>query len=132
MITSGSVFNIKAKSLRLGDFDRHETELLLLAHTRETGQVFTPEALVSVWQLSAGQPCLVNALAYGACFDLKSGRDRTQPLSQERIHAGKERLIQDHVTHLDQLADKLKEPGVRRIVEPFLRDDKLDNDSPFS
>jgi hypothetical protein len=126
VITGGSAFNIKAKSLRLGDFDRHETETLLLEHTRETGQTFTPEALAIVWELTAGQPWLVNALAYGACFDLKSGRDRTQPITREHIQAAKERLILDRVTHLDQLADKLKEPRVRRVVEPILRGDELD------
>lgn len=91
VITGGSAFNIKAKSLRLGDFDRHETEALLLEHTRETGQIFTPEALTTVWELTAGQPWLVNALAYGACFDLKSGRDRTQPITQEHTYPGSQR-----------------------------------------
>ncbi len=129
VITGGSAFNIKAKSLRLGDFDRRETEALLLEHTRETGQIFTPEALALVWELSAGQPWLVNALAYAACFDLKSGRDRTQPITAEQILAAKEKLILDRVTHLDQLADKLKEPRVRRVVEPILRGDELDEDA---
>ena len=38
IITGGSVFNIKAESLRLGDFNQHETEALLLEHTREPGR----------------------------------------------------------------------------------------------
>jgi hypothetical protein len=32
----------------------------------------------------------------------------------------KERLIQRRETHLDQLADKLKEERVRRVIEPIL------------
>jgi hypothetical protein len=81
VITGGSAFNIKAESLRLGDFNRHETETLLLEHTRETGQVFTPEALELVWELSAGQPWLVNALTYTACFRDPAGRDRARPIT---------------------------------------------------
>ncbi|MCC7279682.1 MAG: ATP-binding protein, partial [Chromatiaceae bacterium] len=78
-ITGGSAFNIKAKSLRLGDFSAAETRTLLLEHTRETWQVFTPEALDRVWELTQGQPWLVNALAYRACFELRAGRDRSRP-----------------------------------------------------
>ncbi len=129
VITGGSAFNIMAESLRLGDFSRRETETLLLEHTHEAGQIFTPEAMELVWDLSAGQPWLVNALAYTACFEVKSGRDRTQPITGEQIQAAKESLIEGRVTHLDQLADKLKEPRVRRVVEPILRGDELDEDA---
>jgi hypothetical protein len=37
-ITGGSAFNIKAKSLRLGDFSAAETRTLLLEHTRKPGR----------------------------------------------------------------------------------------------
>ncbi len=119
-ITGGSAFNIKAKSLRLGDFNAEEVRALLLEHTTETGQVFTPEALDRVWTLTLGQPWLVNALAYEACFDNREGRDRSQPITLERIDQAKENLILRRVTHLDQLADKLREARVRRIIEPML------------
>jgi len=56
IITGGSAFNIKAKSLRLGDFSRTEVQTLLGEHTAETGQAFTPEALARVWELTQGQP----------------------------------------------------------------------------
>ena len=120
VITGGSAFNIKAKSLRLGDFSAEETRTLLLEHTRETGQVFTPEALDRVWELTQGQPWLVNALAYRACFELRAGRDRTQPIALDLIDQAKEQMIVERVTHLDQLAHKLQEPRVRRVIEPML------------
>ena len=120
VITGGSAFNIKAKSLRLGDFSAEETRTLLLEHTRETGQVFTPEALDRVWELTQGQPWLVNALAYRACFELRAGRDRTQPITLDLIDQAKEQMIVERVTHLDQLAHKLQEPRVRRVIEPML------------
>jgi hypothetical protein len=63
IITGGSAINIKAKSLRLGNFSEEETRNLLLEHTNDTGQVFDEEALASIWSLTNGQPWLVNALA---------------------------------------------------------------------
>ncbi|MEY6432944.1 AAA-like domain-containing protein [Thioalkalicoccus limnaeus] len=119
-ITGGSAFNVKAKSLRLGDFARDEVIALLQEHTRETGQAFTDDALAQVWTLTQGQPWLVNALAYRACFDLPAGRDRTQPISVDLIDEAKEQMILERVTHLDQLAHKLEEPRVRHIIEPML------------
>ncbi len=119
-ITGGSAFNIKAKSLRLGDFTEEEVATLLREHTADTGQVFTPDALARVWDLTQGQPWLVNALAYEACFERPEGRDRSQPVTLELIDQAKEQLILNRVTHLDQLADKLREDRVRRVIEPML------------
>jgi len=120
VITGGSAFNIKAKSLRLGDFDQQDVNTLLQQHTTETGQVFTEPAREHVWTLTQGQPWLVNALAYETCFEMPAGRDRSQPITAGLIEQAKERLIENHVTHLDQLADKLREERVRRIIEPML------------
>ena len=119
-IIGGSAFNIKAKSLRLGDFCAAEVTTLLREHTAETGQAFTPAALDRVWTLTMGQPWLVNALAYEACFDMREGRDRSQPITVALIEQAKENLILRRVTHLDQLADKLREERVRQVIEPML------------
>ena len=120
VITGGSAFNIKAKSLRLGDFTEAEVRALLQQHTDETSQAFAPEALAAVWTLTQGQPWLVNALAYEACFERRDGRDRRQPITRAQIDQAKENLILRRVTHLDQLADKLSEDRVRRVIEPML------------
>jgi hypothetical protein len=40
VITGGSAFNIKAESLRMGNFSEAETKSLILQHTTETGQIF--------------------------------------------------------------------------------------------
>lgn len=119
-ITGGSAFNIKAESLRLGDFNQTEVETLLQEHTAETGQAFVPDALDRVWTLTMGQPWLVNALAYETCFRMREGRDRSQPITVAMIEQAKENLIRRRVTHLDQLADKLREARVRRVIEPML------------
>ena len=120
VVAGGSAFNVKAKSLRLGNFSRDETLALLGQHTAETGQAFTAGALEAVWAQTRGQPWLVNALAAEACFEDKAGRDRSQPIGEDAIRAAQERLIRRRETHLDQLADTLREERVRRVVEPLL------------
>ena len=120
VIAGGSPFNIAAKSLRLGDFTEAETGALIAQHTAETGQQFAPEALDAVWEQTQGQPWLVNALCAEACFDNKAGRDRSRAISLDDIFAAREELILSRCTHLDQLAHKLEEERVRRVVEPLL------------
>ena len=120
VLTGGSAFNIKAESLRLGDFSEADVRALLQQHTDETGQTFTPEALAAVWTLTPGQPWLVNALAYETCFRMPEGRDRSRPITGESIDQARENLILRRVTHLDQLADKLREDRVRRVIEAML------------
>ena len=126
VITGGSAFNIKAKSLRLGDFIKPEVESILAQHTEETGQKFTSEAVTCIWHLSQGQPWLVNALAYETCFEMKEGQDRSVPISKEMVDQAKENLISRRETHLDQLGDKLQEERVQRVVEPMLEGQDLD------
>ncbi len=130
IITGGSAFNVKAKSLRMGDFTESEVYALLNEHTQETGQVFEADACTLIWKLTNGQPWLVNALAYEVCFEMKKGRDRSLSITSEIIHQAKERLIDRKVTHLDQLADKLQEPRVRRVIEPMLAGSSLENMNP--
>ena len=120
LIAGGSAFNIRAESLRLGDFSQDEVFALISQHTAETGQAFTAEALETIWRQTQGQPWLVNALAYEACFKNKTGQDRSQPITAEAIYDAGEQLILRREIHLDQLADKLKEDRVRRVVEPLL------------
>ena len=119
-IAGGSAFNISAAALRLGDFDRAETEALLGQHTVETGQAFEPAAIERVYTQTAGQPWLVNALCNEACFENPQGRDRGRPISEDDIFAAQEVLIQGRVVHLDQLADKLQEERVQRVIQPML------------
>ena len=120
IVTGGSAFNIKAESLRLGDLDEADVHALLGQHTAATGQEFTQGALAAVWHQSQGQPWLVNALAYQACFKNKANRDRSRTIDEEAIMAAGEELVLGRQTHLHQLADKLREERVRRVIEPVL------------
>ena len=120
VVAGGSPFNIRAESLRLGDFDREEIQALLSQHTEVTGQAFAPEVFDTVWEQTRGQPWLVNALAYDACFRNRPGRDRSRTITAADLLEARERLILRRDTHLDQLGDKLREERVRRVVEPML------------
>lgn len=136
IITGGSAFNIKSVSLRLGDFTEPEVYELLEEHTKETGQPFDVKAKEIIWEYTQGQPWLVNALAYQACFETKAKRDKIlekMPITEEMIIDAKEALILRRETHLDQLADKLKEERVKRVIEPIIQGreesyDLLDDD----
>lgn len=121
VITGGSAFNIKAESLRLGDFSYVETKTLYQQHTGETGQVFEPEALNLAWELTRGQPWLANALAYEVCFRMKEGKDRHRSITVEMMQQAKENLILRRETHLDQLTDKLQEERVQNVIGPLIQ-----------
>ena len=127
IITGGSAFNVKAESLRLGDFCEREIAELYAQHTQETGQSFTAEALAEAWRLTRGQPWLVNALAYEACFRMGEGKKRSRPVTKECFQQAAEHLILRRDTHLDQLVDKLREERVRRIIQPMLGGQSLEN-----
>ena len=126
-ITGGSAFNVKAKSLRLGNFSQEETKELCLQHTTETGQIFEKGALDAIWENSRGQPWLVNALAYEICFELVTDDNRMLPVSEDLVETAKNHLIIRHETHLDQLADKLREERVRRVIEPMIEGTAVDS-----
>ena len=120
LVLGGSAFNIKSESLRLGDFSEQEIRALLAQHTAATGQAFTKEAQALIGARTAGQPWLVNALCYDACFRHQAGRDRSRPVTADAILDAQERLILRRDTHIDDLAHKLREERVRRVVEPIL------------
>ncbi|MFT3775670.1 MAG: AAA family ATPase [Minicystis sp.] len=115
---TASPFNIKLESLRLGDFTPEEVRELYAQHTADTGQVFTEEALVRAFEVTCGQPWLVNALAREIVE--KMAVPPEQPITRAHVEQAKERLILARATHLDSLAAKLHEPRVKRFIEPIL------------
>lgn len=126
IITGGSAFNIKAESLHVGDFSSKEVESLLKQHTEETGQIFEDASLDLIWELTSGQPWLVNALAYELCFKMKKAQDRSRTITAEMVVEAKEKIILRRETHLDQLVDKLDEERVQRVISPMLQGRNLD------
>ena len=120
---SASPFNIKDASLTLRNFTAEEVSELYAQHTADTGQVFTPAASRRAFELSGGHPWLVNALAKESVEELVE--DPSRPVTEIDIDAAKEILIRRQDTHLDSLAERLREPRVRRIIEPILAGEAL-------
>jgi hypothetical protein len=126
---TSSPFNIKVESLTLRNFTDKEIGELYDQHTRETGQVFTADAKALAWELTRGQPWLVNSLARQAVENLVT--DQSHPIEAAHLERAKEILIERRDTHLDSLIDRLREPRVRRIIEPILAGELLSPDLPF-
>lgn len=126
-LNTASPFNIKVRSLTLRDFTATEVGELYQQHTDDTGQVFTPQAVETAFNLTQGQPWLANALAKEIVEEMVT--DTSVPITPEHIHEAKEVLIRRQDTHLDSLAEKLREPRVQAIIEPILAGQAL-GDTP--
>ncbi|UJL32430.1 ATP-binding protein [Cylindrospermopsis raciborskii Cr2010] len=122
-LNTSSPFNIKAESLTLSNFSFTDVQNLYEQHTTATGQVFTLGAVQQAYYLTDGQPWLVNALARQATQVLV--KDVKQPITAEVINQAKEILIQRQDTHLDSLAERLREERVRDIIQPMLAGEDL-------
>ncbi len=70
-------------------------------HTQDTGQEFLSDAVDHAYYLTAGQPWLVNALAYQTCY--RDAKDPAQPITKKMIDGAKEALIKRRDTHIDSL-----------------------------
>lgn len=129
-----SPFNITADALTLPTFTRTDVEDLLDQHTAATGQRFESGAITRTFDLSRGHPWLVNALADQAVR--REVPDRAAPVTAAHIESAKERIILDRRTHIDSLIAKLRDPRVRRILDPMIageraRGDALDDDFAY-
>jgi hypothetical protein len=121
-VSAGSPFNIKAASVTLRNFTADEVGELLSQHTADTGQRFEAEAAASVAQMTQGQPYLVNALARHCVMTLAP--DRSVAITADHVAQAREALIIARVTHLDNLAERLRDPRVARVVEAVLLGDQ--------
>ena len=123
-LQTASPFNIKVESFTLGNFSAEEVAQLYGQHTTETGQAFLPEAIALAFDLSQGQPWLVNAIARQVVEAIVPDEQTT--ITPEHIHQAKEILIQRRDTHLDSLSQRLEEPRIRAVIEPLMAGQKLD------
>ena len=124
-LNTSSPFNIAAASLTLRDFTRDEVCTLLGQHATETGQDFAAAAQTRIFDLSQGQPWLVNTLAKVCVEELVCNPGEV--VERCHVESAKEILVLRQQTHLDQLAAKLQEDRIRGVVEPLLAGSSLDN-----
>jgi hypothetical protein len=125
-----SPFNVKLESLTLADFTMDEIRSLYFQHTAETGQVFEPSAVERAWYWTEGQPWLVNALANNVIVK-QFRNDYSKVISGNDIDIAVRNLILRNDTHFDSLMERLREPRVRRVIEPVITGaDYLPDDVP--
>ena len=75
-------------------------------------------------EFSGGQPWLVNALARECIEEIHNFRyDET--VTAADIETAKETIIRRRDTHVDSLMERLREPRVRRVMEPVILGEQL-------
>lgn len=114
-------FNIKVESLTLRPFTFDEIAELYDQHHAATGQAFLAEAMDLALELTRGQPWLVNALAENAVQATPAGK----PIDRAAISNAKNDLMALRNSHFDSLVERLRNPRVRRIIEPILTGNML-------
>jgi hypothetical protein len=117
-LNTSSPFNIKVESLTLRNFNESEVAELYQQHTTDTGQIFAPEAMQLAFELTQGQPWLVNALARQLIEEIAPEPETT--ITMAMVEEAKEILIRRQDTHLDSLAERLRENRIKAIIEPML------------
>jgi len=118
-LNTGSPFNIKVESLTMRGFTADEVAELYAQHTADTGQRFELDAVARAFELTRGQPWLVNALAY--VITTKLVTDRARAVTAADVERARDVLIERQDTHLDSLAERLRDPRVRAVVEPMIQ-----------
>lgn len=118
-----SPFNIIRKDLMIPNFAEDDIATLYAQHTSATGQVFADGVVARVWELTRGQPWLVNALAC-ECVEEIHGSRYGETITPGDIEAAKEAIIRRRDTHVDSLMERMREPRVRRLVEPLICGDR--------
>jgi hypothetical protein len=124
-LNTSSPFNIKAESITMRNFYAEEVRELYQQHTDRTGQIFTPESIELAFELTQGQPWLVNAIARQITEEIAP--EPSTIVTPAIVEAAKEILIRRQDTHLDSLAERLREDRVKAIIEPMLAGLELGN-----
>ena len=120
-----SPFNIIAEDMLIPNFTESDIAALYSQHTAATGQRFADGVVEAVWRWTRGQPWLVNAIA-NDCVAKIHGNRFDETITVDDVDAAKEAIIRRRDTHVDSLMERMREPRVRRIVEPLISGDKSD------
>ena len=114
-----SPFNIISEDMMLRNFTAEEVRALYAQHTEATGQQFAPGVLDAVMDWTDGQPWLVNAIAR-ECVEKIHDFRYDELITAADVETAKETIIRRRDTHVDSLMERLREPRVRRVVEPVI------------
>ncbi|GBU21992.1 hypothetical protein R80B4_01894 [Fibrobacteres bacterium R8-0-B4] len=132
---SASPFNIVTEVFCLRNFTAAEVAELYAQHTAETGQTFEQQAIDYAFEQTQGQPWLVNAVAR-ECVEKIAKKDYSLPVTRNMAEQAIHNIILARGTHVDSLLERLKEPRVRKIIQPLIMGeevaDKSDDDYMFT
>ena len=115
----GSPFNIKEDSSSLSNFRKDDVVSLFAQRTAENGQQITQEALDYVFEQSRGQPWIVNSLFKRATMRILDF-ESVETVELKHVVVAREQMIEARETHLDALGERLRDPRIRRVVEPVI------------
>jgi hypothetical protein len=115
----GSPFNIKEDSAVLSNFHKADIAKLFAQHTAENGQQITQEALDYVYEQSNGQPWIVNSLFKRATMRVLD-YDNPETVELKHVMEARDQMIEARETHLDALGERLRDPRIRRVIEPII------------
>lgn len=114
--TPGSLFHqLRTSTLAIQSFTLEEVANVYQKHTDATGQLFTLEAVDRAFELTQGQPWLVNAIGQHAISHTE------EPIESIHMEAAATHLLQQQNQHytipLDHLTSRLFHPANRAILE---------------
>ncbi len=118
----GSPFNIKEDSAVLSNFHKADIVKLFAQRTAENGQQITEEALDYVYEQSQGQPWIVNSLFKRATMRVLE-QENIETVTLAHVEEARQQMVQARETHLDTLGERLRDPRIRRVVEPIITGD---------
>jgi hypothetical protein len=118
-INPGSPFNIKEDSAMLSNFTKDDVVKLFVQRTEETGQKITQKALDYVYEQSGGQPWIVNSLFKRATLRILDN-ESNETVTLKLIQQAREQMIEARETHLDSLGARLREQGVKSVIQTII------------
>jgi hypothetical protein len=98
-----SPFNI-ADQVNLPPFSLNNVRDLYAQYTEEANQPFTEEAVIKVYEETAGQPWLVNRLGAILTLDIKPGT--IEPIDEKNVEQAIQLLLREKNDHFDNLYEK--------------------------
>ncbi|MDJ0839037.1 MAG: AAA-like domain-containing protein [Acidobacteriota bacterium] len=116
---SASPFNVVSQALTIHNFSKNEMIELYAQYTQETGRTFSEPALGRIYEETSGQPWLCNAVAREITTNISTS-ESSEEINVDLVETAVENIILRRDTHIDSLLERLKEPRVRRILEPVI------------
>jgi len=122
----GERWDVKAETLRLPDFTAEQVKELFKQYRISTGQDFSPEAQLLVYELTQGQPWLVNALAKILVEELAV--DGRKPIGTEEVLRARKALFQRSEASLQNLNREISSSRAQMVLRPLLKGELLPPD----